>query len=85
MLARITKWAEIHLGGLELSLGGLEPTQAHAWLRLCWCVNCFFDCPLLLVVLTQDIDGRFVTQLHTLSEMGFGDRQANVEGKHQTQ
>jgi len=36
---------------------------------------------MLPIVSTQDLDRRFYTQLQTLSEMGFGDRQANVEGK----
>jgi len=27
MLARISKWAEIHLGELTLRLGGLQPAQ----------------------------------------------------------
>jgi len=42
---------------------------------------CYFLSHFLLVVLTQDSDGRFNTQLHMLSEMGFTDSQANIEGK----
>ena len=32
-------------------------------------------------MLTQGVNGSFSTQLHTLSEMGFNNRQANIEGK----
>ena len=32
-------------------------------------------------MLIQDSDSRFTTQLHVLSEMGFTDSQANIEGK----
>ena len=32
-------------------------------------------------MLIQDFDGRFSIQLYTLSEMGFNNRQANIEGK----
>jgi len=36
---------------------------------------------LLLLAMTQDLDGPLSAQLCMLSEMGFSDRQANSEGR----
>jgi len=76
-------------------IGGLIPSEQRKSLKN-YCTGLYFlviakrcelvckllfDCPLLLAVSTQDLDRRFSTQLQTLSEMGFGDRQANIEGE----